>query len=483
MIFVISIISILHCVICSCIPIICYEAINHFVISPTLVTPPLVYAHHVDQEKGLSICMTDSIIGENDWYYTYIQASYLGDYNDDRVFHAPEHFYYQIRKEGSSEWTEYDSEFYLNEYGEYEIIAYSSYKDNISHQVTTSVVYSPSGFTSQCGDFIVHNGSVYYINDEDSTLRMADCYFNTSFLMNFPIIHPEPWVTNHIPSIIHSQGHDYTVKEIGVGALHDCIYVSIPSTVLYIDTQYPYWNNSLNCMAQVSVDPENPVYDSRGNCNAVIETASNKLIMGSLNTVIPDDVTVIGEFAFNITSLAEITIPASVTTISTSAFIGTALTDVTIGSSVETIGAWCFYYCNNLQNVTIGASVDSIGRDAFWGCEKLRKVVCQAINTPIASEAFDPMAYSEVILFVPNESLEDYRAHQTWGRFTHIVPFIGAGPGDANGDGAVSVKDVTDLIDLMLRGEEIPAYCDVNGDGNVSIKDITDLIDMLLSGN
>ena len=42
---------------------------------------------------------------------------------------------------------------------------------------------------------------------------------------------------------------------------------------------------------------------------------------------------------------------------------------------------------------------------------------------------------------------------------------------------------MTNLIDQLLGGEEIPAYCDVDGDGNVTIKDVTALIDQLLSGN
>ena len=93
------------------------------------------------------------------------------------------------------------------------------------------------------------------------------------------------------------------------------------------------------------------------------------------------------------------------------------------------------------------------------------------------------MTLKWTILFVPNESLEAYRTHEEWGKFTHIVPFIGAGPGDVNGDGSISVGDATNLIDLLLSGGELPAWMDVNGDGHVSIKDITDLIDMLLGGN
>ena len=97
--------------------------------------------------------------------------------------------------------------------------------------------------------------------------------------------------------------------------------------------------------------------------------------------------------------------------------------------------------------------------------------------------ASDSCIYSTAKLFVPNESLARYRADREWGRFSRIVPFIGAGPGDSNGDGVINVSDVTNLVDLLLSGEELPAYIDVNGDGNVNVSDVSVLIDQLLSEN
>ena len=51
--------------------------------------------------------------------------------------------------------------------------------------------------------------------------------------------------------------------------------------------------------------------------------------------------------------------------------------------------------------------------------------------------------------------------------------------GDVNGDGAVSIADVTALIDMLIYGDT-RAAADVNGDNRVSIADVTYLIDMLL---
>jgi hypothetical protein len=55
--------------------------------------------------------------------------------------------------------------------------------------------------------------------------------------------------------------------------------------------------------------------------------------------------------------------------------------------------------------------------------------------------------------------------------------------GDVNHDEKVNIVDVTELIDSLLNGSEIPAEGDVDGDQNINIVDVTVLIDMLLGGN
>ena len=84
---------------------------------------------------------------------------------------------------------------------------------------------------------------------------------------------------------------------------------------------------------------------------------------------------------------------------------------------------------------------------------------------------------------VPNEALAAYQASADWSQFTRIVPFIGAGPGDVDGDGVINVQDVTSLMDMLLNGEQLPPYIDVDGDGEVNVKDITELIDLLLGAS
>ena len=117
-------------------------------------------------------------------------------------------------------------------------------------------------------------------------------------------------------------------------------------------------------------------------------------------------------------------------------------------------------------------------------CNNVNSITCLSATPIDASLIYDESdSFFEATLYVPQEGLEAYKAHEEWGKFSRIVPFIGAGPGDINGDGNIAISDATSLIDMLLSGDELPAWTDVNGDGNVTIADVTVLIDMLLNGN
>ena len=204
-------------------------------------------------------------------------------------------------------------------------------------------------------------------------------------------------------------------------------------------------------------------------------------------------VTAIDDNAFAWSNYMEyVEIPNTVETIGFQSFNGcNGLERAVIPSSVKRIASAAYSFCYDLTEVTIGSSLEKIGPSAFGWCNRLNKVVCEAIIPPVLDDDDTSVmygdcfsSYSTATLYVPRESIELYRNSEIWGRFSNILPIdSGAGPGDINGDGNIAINDVTNLIDLLLGGEELPANADVNGDGVVTIKDVTDLIDMLLNGN
>ena len=155
-----------------------------------------------------------------------------------------------------------------------------------------------------------------------------------------------------------------SVTTIGEGAFRYCRFksITIPNSVTSLGhgafTENEY-------LASITVYNGNNVYYSENNC--IIEKKSNVLILGCKNSVIPNGVTSIGDFAFSRCSdLSSIMIPDSVTSIGNSAFFDCVyLTNITLPNSVIRIGNDAFHGCPRLKSITIPDSVISIGADVF----------------------------------------------------------------------------------------------------------------------
>lgn len=163
------------------------------------------------------------------------------------------------------------------------------------------------------------------------------------------------------------------LQKIGKYAFSKCTQLrslTIPASVSEIGKEI---FKSASNITEISVDKNNQKYDSRANCNAIIETKTNTLIFGCGNTIVPEGVTRLEDRAFaNCKSLEEIELPDSVTSIGPRCFSKSSLKSIVIPDSVTEIGDAAFWECQ-LEKITIPA-VKFGGNNAFYGCNKISKV-------------------------------------------------------------------------------------------------------------
>ena len=171
------------------------------------------------------------------------------------------------------------------------------------------------------------------------------------------------------------------VTSIGEWAFENCIKltsITIPNNVTSIGESVFYGCSNLGLI--VVETGGNTKYDSRNNCNAIIETSSNTLIAGCKNTIIINSVSTIGNNAFSGCSLNSITIPNSVTTIGNGAFSGCSGLN-TVVSEIENpfaIDENVFYYYNKDIYATATLIVPSGKKSAYQnmaGWSKFQNIV------------------------------------------------------------------------------------------------------------
>jgi len=237
-----------------------------------------------------------------------------------------------------------------------------------------------------------------------------------------------------------------TIEEIGEQAFANCTSLTqlfIPKSIINIKNEQRTFVCGCNSLSSIIVDEDNPVFDSRDKCNAIIETASNTLIAGCPATKIPEGITSIGSHAFcNFENLTTIALP----------------------SSLKNIEEWAFAYCSNLTSVVIPKSVSSIGNAAFFTCPALTSVT-SLIEEPfeIKKDVFElyngkifEREFTSATLYVPKGCKARYEATAGWKNFTDIREMDGTDTGI--GDVQIRNTDSTSSIVIYnLQGRRLNA--------------------------
>ncbi|MBR4480395.1 MAG: leucine-rich repeat protein [Prevotella sp.] len=367
-------------------------------------------------------------------------------------------------------------------------------------------------------EYVEYEGESYRVTSIGSR-AFDDCYRVTSVIIPSSVTSIGSMAfsaCDGLTSITISPG----VTFIGDDAFHGCstlTSITIPNSVTSIGSRVFIDCSSLT---SIKVENDNHIYDSRNDCNGIIETATNTLIIGCMNTTIPNSVKSIDAHAFyGCTGLTSITIPNSVNSIGENAFLRcSGLTSIKVESgnkvydsrkdcnaiietssnkliagcvntvipnSVTSIDAHAFYGCTGLTSVVIPNSVTSISTNAFFGCSGLTNVVSKIENPFEIGSAFyfyPNDIYATATLFVPVGKKSAYEAKGGWNSFINIKEII---DGDVDLDEKMNRNDQNALV-AYIMGEKLERFyeglADLNGDDDVNAADVVTLVNILNNG-
>lgn len=298
-----------------------------------------------------------------------------------------------------------------------------------------AVTKKDQNYNSYSGDVVIpptvtHNGVTYTVTAIDD-----HAFYNSSGLTSVSM-------PNTITSLGIGAFYDCTgltqveipnsVYSMGNGVFNGCTSLTslvVPNSVVTIGNGMCYGCTKLtsvhfgssvaqvgttlfrNCsrLKSITVDSANTHFDSREDCNAFIETATDKLLFGCQASFVPNTVKVIGNSAFITQPIRSLVIPNSVTAIEDYAFCYSGLYDCVIGNSVTTLGDYAFYGSRNMKHLTLGNSVTTIGDWAFFECSSLTALHFPATVTHIGERSLERCGVLDTISVDSNNPCYDSR--------------------------------------------------------------------------
>lgn len=215
-----------------------------------------------------------------------------------------------------------------------------------------------------------------------------------------------------------------TLESIGERAFMGCeelTSVIIPEKVSSIGNT-PFYN--CRNLKSIEVAQRNGVYDSRDNCNAIIETSSNTMIVGCQSSFIPLSATAIGPYAFDGC---------------------TGLTSITLPEGITSIGDRAFAFCTNLQSLVIPKSLTDIAPGALQGCRGL-----QTLKVAEGNPMYDSRNNCNAVIKTDNDLL-------VAGCSTTKIP------DDIKGIGAYAFYGYHGVLSLPISVSSIESFAFANG--------------------
>lgn len=244
----------------------------------------------------------------------------------------------------------------------------------------------------------------------------------------------------------------------------------------------------------IKVSPDNPVYDSREDCNCLIESSTNTLLLGSSYSKIPEGITALADHAFLGSNISYVELPMSLKSIGEYAFgyeeWGGNWYDILPHENGHGSGGeipmspkkrvWSGY---GLKTIIIPENVEVISMGAFKYCSL--DTVTSMINTPfpINYNVFNSTTKSEGVLLVPSASVSLYNSTGGWSGFANIEGFGGMIMGDVNSDGKVNVLDLAALVNYII-GKIPPVFireaANLWKDNIINVQDLVCLVSKLM---
>lgn len=152
-----------------------------------------------------------------------------------------------------------------------------------------------------------------------------------------------------------------------------------------------------------------------------------------------------------------------------------------LNPGLNTIDEYMLAGCSALRYVKLGANVAQIKAHSFDGCSNIKTLRVLCATPPYAySGVFNDLDKWTCTLYVPKGTVNTYQNANEWKTFFFISDSeTEPSDGDVNGDGEVSIADVTALVTLVMSGSSND-NSDINGDGETSIADVTTLVNMVM---